>query len=372
MKPNKNVTLVGSSLPRNPAPPLPQLPPGMTPELFRLMKIMEEAAVAQAKTDEKFAKLRSRFLLTNTERESGREKAAGLIRLHQCGLSPSVGKLRRCNCEYITKSDAALLERNGQASWFEDSNSHMQLHVSAIEWDQVWSHREFEHAEKLRASLDKKHARQRQETFERKTAELAKRFLRLLETQQLGSLEESVVLEVLKTGAAIELFTNKIAKYSAKQLVEEYWELVLDLEDMHEEAGIEIVLRDPKQDWKQARADAPKTEAEIRAALAKDPNAIIDVDADISGLSHSSGLTEVRFSKRRASKGEKPLGATKKFESGGFSTTGKTGYDGITNIEDIARHEVNTDGAVIIDTQGRRVTPGGAPPDTDDGADAGE
>ena len=107
--------------------------------------------------------------------------------------------------------------------------------------------------------------------------------------------------------------------------------------------------------------------------LAKDDiNAVIDVDMDVSGLSHSSGRTDVYFSKNRASKGEKPRGTTKKWESGGFSSCGKTGHDGITNIEDVARHEVSTDGAVVSEIQGRRVTPDGAPPDDAEGADDGE
>ena len=74
-------------------------------------------------------------------------------------------------------------------------------------------------------------------TFERKTAELAKKLNRLLETQELGTLADAVALEMV-TGPAIELFTNKIARYSAKQLIEEYWNLVIDLQDMHEESGM--------------------------------------------------------------------------------------------------------------------------------------
>ena len=138
MKPNKNVTLVGSSLPRNPAPPLPQLRPGMTPTMFRLLQDLDKLRVQQAKAVAKDAEIRQRFLLTNPERESFRKKQPGLIRLHQCAPR-EIGKQRRCDCEYITKSNAEFLEQHGQATWLE-SNSHIRLHLTHEEFDRLISH----------------------------------------------------------------------------------------------------------------------------------------------------------------------------------------------------------------------------------------
>jgi hypothetical protein len=296
--------------------------------------------------DAKTRKIRERFLLTNPERET-RKKEKGLIRLHQCALSRVVGKLSKCDCEYITESDANFLERNGAAGWIGDGRdaqdsvsalvemlapingvSGMQLFVSAEEWESLCAQRDFNRREKNRRAMDKKNAKKRQETFERKSADLVKRFQRLLETQNLGFLEQPAVIDALRSGAAMQMFENPIAKYSARQIVEEYWNLVLDVEDMHEEAGIEIVVEEPEP------GEGP----------------------------HSSGLTDVYFPQNRASKGEKPRGATNKWTSGGYSTLGDTDEDN-TNLDHLAPYEFDSDGNPIPTEYAEPGKPDGARPD---------
>lgn len=183
------MVMAGSSLAR---PGFVKPPPAQTSELDKALKLIAEIAAAQAKIDEKFERIRFPFLLTNPNRKSVREKATGLVRIHQCVFSKIVGKLSRCSCEFITEGDAAMLTKQGQAGWITDAREQidehtwvdslveevvgtspkanaqgMQLFVSAEEWESLVKMREYDRAEKSRTAHDGKWAKQRQETFEK-------------------------------------------------------------------------------------------------------------------------------------------------------------------------------------------------------------
>ena len=328
MRPNKFVHPVGGIREVLPRPEI-QAPQTQDPTLAAMMKLTSEAHAAQAKTDAKHAKTRLRFLLTNPERRSTREKENGMVRLHQCaqdmvlrteeGLEKvRIGKLSRCDCEYVTRKDADSLDRSGQGRWIDgDGRSHMQLLLTESEWDSLWCHREYERQQRLRARLDKKHEAQRQETFERKKIDLIRRFHRLRETQGLLEvLVDDVVLGMLQNCKGLEEMFTGTALYAARQMAFEYWDLVMDRENLHEEAGKEVVLVELMKDLKHAR---------------ENPDPDVDPEMDISGLGHSSGVIAVYHAGGR---GDKPVGSRFKFTTGGFSTVGNTD-DQNTNVDHI-------------------------------------
>jgi len=211
---------------RGDEPPPPQ---GETPESRFMKGIFQE----WADQDRAEAQARKPFLLTNPERRSCAEKKPGMIQLHQC--SPNGGRAKRCKCEYITEADAAKLEKKNIGRYIRAG--HMCLKLSQEDWLNLAHHL----GDLRRASLDKKNAKIREQTYKRKLFNIVGQFNYLLVSQGLDPLGDDKIYAILENLTdLVEMFPKDIAFYQAQQIANAYWNLILDREDLNEEGGAMI------------------------------------------------------------------------------------------------------------------------------------